>query len=114
MYFTGNELNEDSLRRIKNIENSIRNHPAYAEYDVENYLNDRGLGSRALELSKNGKRVNLFVFYPNREGKIHSIAIYGSNLAGHYNAMRRSMMCFDIKISDLSYEGDLVDVILDY
>ena len=114
MFRLGLELNEDSLRRIKNIENNIRNHPAYAEYDVENYLNDQGLGSRALDISKYGKRVNLFVFYPNREGKIDSIAIYGSNLAGHYNAIRRSMMCFDMKVSDISFEGDLVDVTLDY
>ena len=110
-------LNQDSLQRIRNIENGFRNYPAYAAYDISNYLYDYRTGAQALEVSKNGKMINLFLFMPDPDGKIESIALYGSNLQGHYNAMRRSMMAFGMKISSIEFESgmsDYLDIYLDY
>jgi hypothetical protein len=110
-------LNQDSQQRIRNIENGFRNYQAYAAYDIRNYLYDLNNGVRALEVSKNGRMVNLFLFFPDLNGKIESIALYGSNLQGHYNAMHRSMMAFGMKISSIDFEygqSDYLDIYLDY
>ena len=110
-------LNEDSQQRIRNIEYGFRNHPSYATYTIRNYCYDWRLGVQALEVLKGGETINLFLLYPDQEGKIGSIAIYGSYLQGHYNAMRSSMMAFGMPIKDISIEhgmSDFLDVYLDY
>lgn len=110
-------LNQDSQQRIRNIENGFRNYPAYAAYEISNYVYDLNAGVRALEISKNGRFVNLFLFFPDSDGKIGSIAVYGSNLQGHYNAMRRSMLAFGMRITDISLESgasDFLDIQIDY
>ena len=110
-------LNEDSQQRIRNIEYGFRNYPSYASYTIQNYCYDWRLGIQALEVLKDGETINLFLFYPDLNGKIESIAIYGSYLQGHYNAMRKSMMAFGMPIKDISMEygmSDYVDVYLDY
>ena len=112
-----NYLNQDSMQRIRNIENGFRNYPAYAAYDIRNYRYDLNSGVQALEISKNGQFINLFLFIPDIDGKIESISVYGANLQGHYNAMRRSMMAFGMRISSISMESgmsDYVDIVLDY
>ena len=61
--------------------------------------------------------VNLFLFFPDLNGKIESIALYGSNLQGHYNAMHRSMMAFGMRITSISMEygeSDFLDIYIDY
>ena len=47
----------------------------------------------------------------------HFIALYGTNLQGHYNAMRRTMMAFGMPISEINMEygqSEYVDIYLDY
>lgn len=110
-------LNSDSQQRIRNIENGFRNYPAYSSYSIRNYCYDMRAGVQALEVSKNGQSVNLFLFYPDPNGKIGSIALYGTNLQGHYNAMRRTMMVFGMPISEINMEygqSEYVDIYLDY
>ena len=112
-------LNQDSLQRIQNIANGFRNYPAFSAYNIRSYVYDFSVGVHALEVSKNGQIVNLWLFYPNESGngKIGSIAVYGSNLQGHYNAMRSSMSAFGMRISDISFESGIetfLDVYLDY
>lgn len=112
-------LNQDSMQRIQNIVNGFRTYPAYAAYDIRSYCYDFKAGVHALEVTRSGQMVNLFLFYPatNRSGKIGSIAVYGSNLQGHYNAMRSSMMAFGMPITDISIESGnetFIDIYLDY
>ena len=110
-------LNQDSQQRIRNIENGFRNHPTFTGYDIRNYRYSLEEGVQALEVSKNGRFVNLFLFFPDFDGKIESIAVYGSNLQGHYNAMRSSMMAFGMRITDISMESgasDFIDIEIDY
>lgn len=114
-----NSLNRDSLQRIQNIANGFRNFPAYAAYRINSYTYDAMAGIHALEITRDGRPVNLFLFYPNTngDGKIGSIAIYGAGLQGHYNAMRSSMIAFGMPISDISMESGMepfVDIYLDY
>ena len=112
-----NSLNADSQQRIRNIENGFRNYPAYAAYNIRNYCYDMQRGIQALEISRNGMLVNLWLFLPDTMGKIESIALYGSNLQGHYNAMRSSMTAFGMHISEINIEhgqSDYLDIYLDY
>lgn len=112
-------LNQDSLSRIRNIEMGFRNYPAYVAYQIKSYLYDMRAGCHALEITRNGQTINLFLFYPDvsGSGKIGSIALYGANLQGHYNAMRSSMMAFGMPISDISFDSGMetfLDITLDY
>ena len=83
-------LNRDSKQRIQNIANGFRNYPAYSAYSIESYVYDAMSGVYALEITRDGRKVNLFLFYPDYSGngKIGSIAVYGSNLQGHSNEAR--------------------------
>lgn len=115
MFYGG--LNADSQQRIRNIENGFRNYPVYASYSIRNYCYDMQVGVQALEISKNGQSINLFLFYPSPNGKIGSIALYGANLQGHYNAMKSSMMAFGMPISEINIEfgvSEYLDIYLDY
>lgn len=107
----------DSMQRIKNIENGIRNFPAFAAYNVSHYCYDPRGDVQALEVSNGNECLNLFLFFPGEEGKIASIALYGVNLEGHYNVMRKSMMAFGMPISEInkeSGESDYLDIYLEY
>lgn len=112
-------LNQDSLTRIQNIANGFRNYPAYSAYQIKSYLYDMHSGAYALEISRNGQKINLFLFYPEfgGSGKIGSIALYGANLQGHYNAMCSSMTAFGMPISDIQFDSGIetfLDITLDY
>lgn len=112
-----NHLNNDSLRRIGNIVNGFRNYPAYAAYSIRSYAYDVRTGAHALEITHDNRLVNLWLFMPGFDGKIESIAVYGSNLQGHLNAILSSMTVFGMKVSsaeiDRSGASDYVDIYLE-
>lgn len=112
-----NSLNKDSHNRIENIVTGFKNFPMYAAYSIESYCYDVRSGAYAIEVTKNGQPLNLFLFYPGPDGEIGSIAIYGSALQGHYNAIKSSMTIFGmpVKSVDMDYSGisDFVDVFLE-
>ena len=110
-------LNQHSRMLINNIENGFHNHPNYRDYSVRNYCYNINEGVQALEVYKNGKFVNLWLFFPDENGKIESIALYGSYLQGHYNAMRQSMRVFGLRITDICFDSgvsDFLDIHIDY
>lgn len=114
-----NSLNQDSLQRIKNIANGFRSYPVYSAYQIRSFVYDIRAGVYALEITRNEQMVNLFLFYPDVRGlgKIGSIAVYGSNLQGHYDAMSRSMMAFGMRITDISFDSGretFLDIYIDY
>ena len=112
-----NHLNKESLQRIENIVNGFRNYPAYAAYTIKSYLYDVHTGAHALEISRNGQFVNLWLFMPGINGKIESIAVYGSNLKGHLYSILSSMTVFGIRVSsaEMDYSGssDFIDIYLE-
>lgn len=112
-------LNQDSINRIRNIEMDLKNNPLYSSYQIRYYIYDSFADVHALEISKNGAKVNLWLFYPDvsNNGKIGSIALYGLYLQGHYNAIKSSMTVFDISVSDISFDSGLesfLDIYLNY
>ena len=109
-------LNADSRSRINNIVNNARNHPNYRNHDISTYVYDHRQGVMAVEISKFGQLVNLWLFFPGIDGEIESIACYGSYLTGHYKAIRNSMTVFGMPVYDVSIEegaSPYVDITLD-
>lgn len=112
-----NSLNEESMQRINNIVNGFKSHPLYAAYTIKTYCYDFRLGVQAIEVGKNGDLVNLWLFYPDAtNGNINSIAVYGSMLRGHLNAIRSTMTVFGMPVDsaelDKSGLSDFVDICL--
>ena len=110
--FGYNHFSKESEILIQNIIKDFRHTPIYSSYDINSIKNPNGVIS--LMVSKEGEVINRFDFYSDcQEGKIDSIAIYGSCLKGHADAIKSSMKIFGLPVSDISYEFDLVDVTLD-
>lgn len=110
--FGYNRFSRESENLIKNVYENFKLTPMYSAYDIETYRNPNGVVS--LLISKNGNMINRFDFYADsQEGKIGSVAIYGTSLRGHANAIRSSMKIFGLPVTDVSYEYDLVDVTLE-
>ena len=112
-------LNQDSMSRIKNIETILRDYPPFSSYQIKSYLYDMRAGCHAIEITNNGRLVNLYLFYPDgdRNGKIGSIALYGSHLQAHYETMRSSMKIFGMSITDISFDSGIetfLDIYIDY
>ena len=99
-------FNDDSQRKIDNIAAALKNHPAYSSYTIKSYCYDL-TGVHAIEIEKNGDKVNLFLFYPSLDGKIESIAIYGYNLMGHYNAIKSSMKIFGLPVNTVEMDSGI-------
>lgn len=112
-------LNQDSLTRIQNIERGFRSYPPFFTYQIKSYLYDRRAGCHAIEITRDGNLVNLYLFYPalSGSGKIGSVALYGIHLQAHYNTMRSSMTMFGMPISDIQFDSGIetfLDITLDY
>ena len=113
-----NSLNSESQRRINNIVTGLKNHPMYAAYYIRSYCYDMEVGVYAIEISKNGQPINLFLFYPDvsGNGNIGSIAIYGANLRAHLAAIMSSNKIFGLEVesADIDSAGisDYIDVYL--
>lgn len=106
-------LNQDSQQRIKNIVNQLRSIPAFAAYEINSYMYNPLGGVQAIEVSKDGKMENLYLFFPGVIGEIDSIALYGSDLANHYYTMKNSMQIFGMKIYSITMDygqSDYLDI----
>lgn len=111
-----NSLNSDSMWRINNIVTGFKNYPAYSTYDIKSYIYDHRAGVHAIEISKNGQPINLWLFYPGVNGEINSIAAYGNYLQSHLEAIRSTMTVFGmpVKSAEMDYSGlsDFIDIFL--
>lgn len=108
-------FNSDSKQKIVNVVNNARNHPMYQNYEISSYCGDWRTGVQIVDISKNGDTINQFHFYPGINGEIQSIAIYGSNLRGHLNAILSSMSIFGMPVESAEMDSgysDYVDVYL--
>lgn len=105
-------FSKESENLIQNVVENFRQTPTYLCYDIDVLKNPNGVIS--LIVSKNDEMINRFDFYSDfQDGKIGSIAIYGSHLKGHADAIRSSMKIFGLPVSDVSFEYDMVDVTLE-
>lgn len=115
-----NLFNQQSRTMIQNIANNFKAHPMSQKYTIQDYCYDLRAGVHAIEVSKNGQSLSLYLFYPDpaQTGKIGSIAIYGVQLENHLKNILASRTVFGLPIEsaeiDRSGLSDYVDVYLNY
>lgn len=97
-------LNLDSIFRIQNLAEECKSHPMYMSYTISTYWYNKSEGMYALEVAKNGQLFNLWLFFPDRFGKIESIAVYGMFLDGHLKAIESSMTVFGMPVTSVSMD----------
>ena len=107
-------LNQRSQDIISNIHRTINNHPSYAQYTVELISAELwSTGCMSIQISKLGRSINMFMFCPNADGNVDSIAIYGNDLKGHFNTISASRNIFGFRVSNSTMDSgysDFVDV----
>ena len=105
--FFRQHLNQRSRNLIENIWVNAKNHPMYAAYEVEmDSVQYADAGAIAIKISQYGMPKNMFLFYPavDNSGNIGSIAIYGAALAGHKQAIERSMQVFGLPVDSIEWD----------
>lgn len=108
-------LNRQSRLLIHNIWLNARNHPMYASYQIikdETKYSDGG--AIAITISKGDRPMNMFLFYPacNDSGNIGSVAIYGSSLPGHKQAIEKTKKLFGLPVESVDWDEG-VEIFLD-
>ena len=116
--FSTNKLNDRSKAMVKNVYNGFKNHPTYRDFNIT--IDEHDIqGSASVTITKLGQNVNKFYFYPKQgNGNIESIAIYGSQLNGHYNAINSSKLAFSLRVSEIELvttntQAPFVDIYLE-
>lgn len=101
-------LNTQSFQLVQNIWVNAKNHPMYSSYIVEkDALTYADVGAVAILLSNREHTLqNMFLFYPapDGSGQIGSVAIYGTTLEGHKEAIERSMQIFGLPVEMIQWE----------
>lgn len=101
-------LNAQSFQLIQNIWVNAKNHPMYSSYIVEkDAVTYADAGAVAILLGNSRHTVrNLFLFYPASDdsGQIGSVAIYGTTLEGHKEAIEKSMKIFGLPVQSIEWE----------
>lgn len=67
----------------------------------------------SIEVSNNGRPINLFMFCPDGRGNIGSVAIYGSNLNGHYSTIYKSRNIFGLPVTEISMDDSGISEFVD-
>ena len=112
-------LNDDSRNFILAVAQNLQNMSQYRSCQFRTYRHNISNDSQAIEITRNGNPVNLFIFYPSIEdsGKIGSIAIYGSFLNEYYRSIKQDGTIFGIKVESIERDAgfdDFLDIYLDY
>lgn len=115
MLYNQMTLNSQSRQLIQNIYLNAKLHPMYTGYEIikdENTYADGG--AIAVMVGKSNHLINMFLFYPacDNSGKIGSVAIYGSSLPGHKQAIERSMQLFGLPVESVDWDEG-IEVFLD-
>lgn len=110
-------LNSNSQQMIQNILNGLR--MAFPAYQCRTYIYDYRAGVHALEITRNGRICNLYLFYPETDGsgKIGSVALYGDALENHYRTISSSKNLFGMHVTSIERDfgqEDFLDIYVEY
>lgn len=109
--YSSNLMNESCKNILRQLCQGMKTSQIYAGLDISFIPTSEGMVR--IHQEEQGMLVNNFDFYPNSEGWIDSIAIYGRYLDAHYRTISASMEIFGLKVSDITYEGSYIDIELD-
>lgn len=96
--FTQQSLNQSAKELVKNIFNNLATHPNYIDYHCT-YKEEPTCA--IINITKNGRNVNMYRFYPDFSGNLGSIAIYGIALEAHFKTINNSRNIFGFRVSDI-------------
>ena len=110
-------LNSNSQQMIQNILNGLRT--VFPAYPHRTYVYDNRAGVHALEIAKNGRICNLYLFYPETDGsgKIGSVALYGDALDTHFRTISSSRNLFGMNVTSIERDfgrEEFLDIYVDY
>ena len=108
MFGFNNNIGAEGERIIDALYNKFKRNPAYANLNITKGYD----GSTYIQISNGGYMLNRFSFY-GMNGKLHSIAIYGANIRELMNSINSSKQIFGLPVSEVSWEGDYIDITLD-
>lgn len=101
-------MNESCKNVLVQLCLSMADSPIYKGVDTS--IRTLSEGIVGIHKEENGRLVNNFDFYPNSKGWIDSIAIYGTMLDSHYKTISGSMEIFGLKVSEITHEGNYVNI----
>lgn len=103
-------LNQRSLMIISSTASALRS--AYPSYDINVVeLGDWRMRFRSIEITKGGYEFNKYMFFPDPNGNIASIALYGIQLPQHFRTIKQSGKIFGLPVFNIEMDGGLSDFI---
>ncbi len=110
-------FSDDSYDFINAVGRDLRDKSQYRLCQFRIY--SRSNGSKAIEITKQGHPVNLFLFYESVDGsgKIGSIAIYGLYLNEYLKAIKQAGSIFGLKVDSVELDAgfdDYLDIYVNY
>ena len=96
------KLNGRSEQMINNILTGFKRFPQY-EIVCDYYEFDEAQ-AKYIDVYYNSTFCNRYLFYPNADGSINSIALYGAALQQHYDKISTSMKCFDLDVKNIHFD----------
>lgn len=98
--FNSERFNTQSLQFIDNIcaEGNRKMNFTFRKDEVS-YV-----GAIAIRVYQNEGLVNQFLFYPNGDGKIESITIFGAAIKGHKDSIEGSMKVFGLPVESIEID----------
>lgn len=106
-------LNERSQSIVTNLHRNFKNHPRFLHLTITLNSELFSTGCMSIEVSNNGRPINLFMFCPDGRGNIGSVAIYGSNLNGHYSTIYKSRNIFGLPVTEISMDDSGISEFVD-
>ena len=102
---------------INAVARNLRDKSQYRLCQFRTY--SRSNSSKAIEITKHGQPINLFLFYESVDGsgKIGSIAIYGLYLNDYYKAIKQAGSIFGLNVESVELDAgfdDFLDIYVNY
>lgn len=112
-------FSDDSCDFIHAVAKDLQNKSQYQFCQFRTYRHSYSNGSLAIEITRQGKPINLFIFYPSIDGsgKIGSIALYGLHLNDYFWSIKQAGSIFGLKVESIEKDAgfdDFLDIYLDY
>lgn len=98
--FQSQSLNQSARQLVNNIYNNFNTHPNFIDYHCSF---SEELNCSVINITKGGRNVNMYRFYPDHTGNLGSIAIYGIALDGHFKTINGTKKIFGLDITDIEF-----------
>lgn len=98
-------LNSRSEQMINNVLTWFESYPQYYTV-VCDYYEFEEAQAKYIDVYHKGTFGNRYLFYPDADGNINSVALYGQYLQQHYDTISASMKCFDLDVTKIFFDTE--------